>query len=299
MKLRHLVIVLGDQLDGESAAFDDFDPALDAIVQMEVREEASYIPQHKRRIAFFFASMRHFRDEQRARGRRVYYSELDDPANRGNFGDEIRRWVETQKPQRLIVLEPGDWRVRTQLVALGEQIEFRADRHFLCSNESFAEFAAEHPRLVLENFYRFMRVRLDILLDPKGKPIGGAWNYDEQNRESFGRGQPPPIPEGQTFAPDRTTRGVLKMVEREFPENPGRLNDFDLPVTRDHGLALLDDFVERRLGDFGRFQDAMRIGEPFLFHSRVSGPLNLHFLRTREVVDAVLANPADAPLKFG
>jgi deoxyribodipyrimidine photolyase-related protein len=203
MKLRHLVIVLGDQLDGRSAAFDGFDPALDAILQMQEREEATYIPQNKRRLVFFFASMRHFRDEQRALGRRVYYSEIYDPVNRGAFGDEIRRWVDALRPQRLIVLEPGDWRVRKELAALQTAIVFRADRHFLCSHESFAAFAEEHPRLVLEQFYRFMRLRLGVLLGPNGKPTGGAWNYDEQNRESFGRGQPPPIPTELTFAPDR------------------------------------------------------------------------------------------------
>ena len=129
--------------------------------------------------------MRHFRDEQRSLGRRVYYSELDDPANRGNFGDEIRRWDKALQPERLIVLEPGDWRVREQMRALDMNVEFRADRHFLCSKESFGEFAEDHPRLVLEPFYRFMRLRLGILLDPDGKPTGGAWNYDKQNRKSF------------------------------------------------------------------------------------------------------------------
>ena len=104
--------MLGDQLDGESAAFDGFDPAQDAILQMEVREEATYVPQHKRRLAFFFAAMRHFRDEQRALGRRVHYSELDDPDNRGTFGDEFGAGSTPCNPQRLIVLEPGDWRVR-------------------------------------------------------------------------------------------------------------------------------------------------------------------------------------------
>ena len=57
MRPRHLVLVLGDQLDAESAAFDGFDPHRDAILQMEVREEATYVPQHKRRLAFFFAAM--------------------------------------------------------------------------------------------------------------------------------------------------------------------------------------------------------------------------------------------------
>jgi deoxyribodipyrimidine photolyase-related protein len=145
--LRHLVVVLGDQLDGQSAAFDGFDPAQDVILQMEVREEATYIPQHKRRLAFFFAAMRHFREEQRAAGRRVHYSELDDPANCGNLADEVRRWADAMQPQRIIVLQPGDWRVQEQLAALDLPVEFRPDRHFLCPDEVFASFAEEHPRL--------------------------------------------------------------------------------------------------------------------------------------------------------
>ena len=32
--VRHLVVVLGDQLDAESAAFDGFDPAQDVVLQM-------------------------------------------------------------------------------------------------------------------------------------------------------------------------------------------------------------------------------------------------------------------------
>ncbi|HEV7417149.1 MAG TPA: cryptochrome/photolyase family protein, partial [Tianweitania sediminis] len=63
---RNLILVMGDQLDGESAAFHGFDAAQDIILQMELREEASTVPQNKRRIAFFFSAMRHFRDEQRA-----------------------------------------------------------------------------------------------------------------------------------------------------------------------------------------------------------------------------------------
>jgi deoxyribodipyrimidine photolyase-related protein len=296
VKLRHLVLVLGDQLDGRSAAFDGFDPAHDAILQMEVREEATYVPQHKRRLAFFFAAMRHFRDEQRAEGRRIHYSELDDPANRGNFADETRRWAFALRPQRLIVLKPGDWRVRDGLAGLGLPIEFRADRHFLCPDEIFAAFAEKHPRLVLEQFYRWMRLRLGILIERDGSPSGGAWNFDKQNRESFGPRGGPPIPRAKHFAPDETTRGVLALVGREFPDNPGRLDGFDLPVTPDQALSSLHDFVEHRLGNFGRFQDAMRIGEPFLFHSRLSGPLNLHLLRPTEVIDAAVANPAGAPI---
>jgi deoxyribodipyrimidine photolyase-related protein len=293
--VRHLVVVLGDQLDQDSAAFDEFDPSRDVILQMEVREEATYILQHKRRIAFFFSAMRHFRDAQRALGRRVVYSEIDDPFNSGTLEGEIRRWAVELGPERVIVLEPGDWRVRHQLATLNLPIEFRPDRHFLCSREEFAAFADAQPRLVLENFYRSMRVRSNILIDDRGRPVGGAWNYDTQNRASFGRDRPP-IPSPVRFKPDATTREVLKTVDRVFPTSPGSLAGFGLPVTRDQAFTALEDFVANRLPSFGGYQDAMSTGEPFLFHSHLSGPLNLHLLRPAEVLHAVMENPAGAPL---
>jgi deoxyribodipyrimidine photolyase-related protein len=131
--IRHLVLVFGDQLDERSAAFDGFNPAEDAVLQMEVRDEATYIPQHRLRIAFFFAAMRHFHEALRQRGWPAHYARIDDRANRQGFASEIRRWWERLRPERLVTLEPGDWRVRNLLLGSGLPIELRADRHFLAS----------------------------------------------------------------------------------------------------------------------------------------------------------------------
>jgi deoxyribodipyrimidine photolyase-related protein len=293
--VRTLVLVLGDQLDGASAAFDGFDDARDAILQMEVRAEATYIPQHRLRIAYFFSAMRHFRDAQRAAGRVVHYVALDEPGNCGAFAGELRRQVGLLRPQRVVVLEPGDWRVRAALAGAGVPIEFRQDRHFLCPLAVFEGFVAEHRRPVLETFYRFMRRRLGVLIDDAGAPVGGAWNFDRDNRERLGRDAPAaPAPLG--FAADAVSTEVVALVRRAFPDAPGRLEQFDLPVTPAHADRLLAEFVERRLPLFGRYQDAMRHGAPFLFHSRLSGPLNLHLIAPERVVAAVLANPAGAPL---
>jgi deoxyribodipyrimidine photolyase-related protein len=294
--LRHLVVVLGDQLDGESAAFDGFDPERDAILMMEVRHEADYIPQHRLRLAYFFSCMRHFCAEQRSLRRKVFYSELDDAQNTGHFSGEIERHAARLKPAKIIVIEPGDWRVRDLLTKAFPKIELREDRHFLCPRPTFEAFAAKHPSLILENFYRFMRRELGILMDGDGQPRGGAWNFDKENRASFGRKGPPLIPRPPSFPPDDITREVLALVGREFPDAPGKLDAFDLPVTRAQALEELNDFVQHRLQDFGRYQDAMYSDQPLLFHSRLSGPLNLHLLRPREVIDAVIDNPADAPL---
>ena len=292
---RTLVILFGDQLDLASAAFDGFDPAQDAILQMEVREEATYIRQHKLRLAYFFANMRHFCNEQRKAGRTVHYAALDDPANTGSFSGEITRHLQALSPEHVVAVQPGDWRVRAAIDALDLPIDWRADRHFLCSTKMFEGFLAEHRRPILETFYRFMRRRLHILIDDGGDPVGGAWNFDHDNRAALGRNAPP-IPPALTFPANAVTQEAVAMVRRKFPDNPGRLEQFSLPIGRAQSLELLADFVVHRLPHFGRYQDAMRGGEPFVFHSRLSGPMNLHLLTPAEIVRAVLQNPADAPL---
>lgn len=290
------MLVLGDQLDPHSAALADFAPERDAILQMEVAEEATYIRQHRRRLTLFFSAMRHFRDARRAQGWRTYYSELEDPDNQGTLAAEARRWIGQLAPERVIVLEPGDFRVREALRRAIPGLVLRADRHFLCERATFEEFAGGHPRPVLEGFYRFMRRRLGVLLEADGRPRGGAWNFDARNRRSFGRAGPGRVPQAPRFVPDAVTRDVLRMVQRRFPDHPGRLEDFDLPVTREQAQRALEDFVAHRLPGFGPHQDAMWGGEPFLWHSRLSSALNLHLLDPRAVLDAALAREAAVPL---
>ena len=288
------MLVFGDQLDADSAAFDGFDPAHDIVLQMEVVEETSYIPQHRKRIAYFLAAMRHFREELIARGRRVRYVEIDDPDNTGRFETEIAQAQRSFRPRRTIVVEPGDWRVTEKLRRLAQPPEFRRDRHFLCSNEEFAAFSERHPRPVMETFYRAMRRKTGLLMDRAGHPVGGAWNFDAANRKSFGRTSPL-IPPRPACPPDAITAEVLRLVARRFADSPGKLDGFDLPVTRTQALAQLNDFVAERLALFGAYQDAMRSGQPFLYHSVLSGPLNLHQLHPLEVVRAALQNTS-APL---
>lgn len=104
---RNLVLVLGDQLDERSAAFDGFDPVHDAIWMAEVAEEAEHVWSHKARIALFLSAMRHFRDRLLRKKIYVEYTQLDDPDNRGNFKEELKHAVKHLKSQRLILVEPG------------------------------------------------------------------------------------------------------------------------------------------------------------------------------------------------
>lgn len=272
-----LAVVLGDQLTHDSPALD----GADVVWMAEVSEEASHVPAHKARIALFLSAMRHFRDELRARGREVIYHEQAE----GALAGMLRADVERLRPAGIAVVQPGDYRVLESLRAAVPGLVVLEDPHFYGTLADFQMHAAGRKQLRLEYFYREMRRRHNVLMEGS-MPAGGAWNFDAGNRESFPKSGPGRLPDPVRFAPDETTRAVLRFVEERYKSHPGRLKHFSWPVTRAEALAALDDFIERRLPWFGRYQDAMWSGEPWLYHSRLSAALNLKLLNPREVVSA-------------
>jgi deoxyribodipyrimidine photolyase-related protein len=287
-KLRHLVLVLGDQLDRNAAAFDGFDPAQDGVWMCEAAEEATHVWCSQQRLAIFLAAMRHFAQGLRDEGLALDYLEQQP----GSLADALARTLAKAKPHKLIVTEPGDWRVRESLRAVAQQhgvlLVERDDRHFMCSTADFARHAKGRKQLRMEYFYREMRKQHAVLMDrdDPDKPVGGQWNFDADNRESFGAQGPGFVPEPTRFAPDAITRGVLDLVRRDYAEHPGKVDSFGWPVTRAQALQVLGDFIEQRLEHFGRWQDAMWQGQPWLYHSHISAALNLKLLNPREVVAA-------------
>ncbi len=295
------MLVLGDQLDRESSAFDGFDPERDCIWMAEVEEESRHVPSHKVRSVLFLSAMRHFAADVRARGRRCHYRRLDDEGNTQSLAGELRAAIERRQPLGLVMAQPGDWRVQSALVAvageLGLNLEVREDRHFYCDLDWFRQYAGGRKQLRLEYFYREMRRRHGVLMDDRF-PAGGEWNFDSQNRGSFGKRGPDFLPAPASFPPDATTREVMRLVDARFANNPGRLDRFDFPVTHTDAEAALADFIAHRLADFGQFQDAMWTGEPLLYHSRLSSAMNLKLLSPRRVVAAAEAafRAGEAPL---
>jgi deoxyribodipyrimidine photolyase-related protein len=290
--LRTLVVVLGDQLDTGASAFDGFDPARDAVWMAEVAGESTQVWSTKPRIATFLAAMRHFRIALQKLGRCVHYTELEDAGNTQTLGGELARALGTLRPERLVMTEPGEWRVREVLSEAAERagvpLEIRPDRHFYCSGEEFAAHVAGRSQLRMEYFYREMRRKHRVLLDARGEPEGGQWNFDAENRGHFGKHGPaaeqlqPP----RMFRLDPITRDVLALVNRKFAAHPGDLASFAWPVRAEQARQALEDFVAHRLPQFGAFQDAMWQDEPWLFHSRLSAAMNLKLLNPRDVVAA-------------
>ncbi|MCY7319658.1 MAG: cryptochrome/photolyase family protein, partial [Ramlibacter sp.] len=300
-ELRSLVVVLGDQLDLDAAAFDGFDPDLDAVWMAEVAEESTHVWSSKPRTVMFLAAMRHFALALHAAGRPLHFMLLDAPGNRGSLGAQLQADIERLRPARLVMTAPGDWRVLQAIKAVAQAnavpLDIREDRHFFVSVREFATHAKGRKSLRMEFFYREQRKRHGILMQD-GEPIGGQWNFDADNRKSFGAAGPGWVPPRSRFEPDAVTREVIALVEGRFAAHPGRLDSFAWPVTREQALLSLQAFIADRLPLFGRYQDALWPGDPWLYHAHLSAALNLKLLNPREVVAAAEAAHRDghAPL---
>lgn len=253
----------------------------------EVEEESKHVPSHQARSVMFLSAMRHFAEEVRARGWRCDYRHLDDEDNSQSLAGELRRAIARHRPRGLVMVQPGDWRVlQAMRDAAGElPLEIREDRHFYCPLDWFARWSAGRKQLRMEYFYREMRRMHGVLIE-NGEPVGGQWNFDSENRASFGKQGPVDIPAPVPFPPDAMTREVMALVERRLGANPGTCRHFDFPVTAAEAETALQDFMAHRLPNFGQFQDAMWTGETYLYHSRLSAAMNLKLLSPRAVVAA-------------
>jgi deoxyribodipyrimidine photolyase-related protein len=287
--LRHLVLILGDQLDEAASALRDFDPLQDAIWMAEVDEESTHVPSSKQRTTLFLSAMRHFAARLQAKGWPVLYTALDAPNNAGTLAGELGKAILQTQAKQLVMTAPGDWRVLQSLRAVARHhdvhLEIRDDNHFFSTVREFAEHAQGRKQLRLEYFYRELRHKTGILMDGK-KPVGDQWNFDHDNRGSFGKQGPGVLPKPSRFAPDTITQAVMALVNQRFAHHPGSVARFGWPVTREHALVALAEFIAHRLPSFGLYQDAMWEGEIWLYHSHLSCALNLKLLNPREVVAA-------------
>lgn len=284
---RALRPILADQLTRGLASLKDLDPATDVVLMAEVMEEASYVRHHKQKLAFLFAAMRAFARALREEGIAVDYVELDAGGNSGSLGGEVRRAVERHAPDRIVLTEPGEWRVREMFDDWREELAcdvlVREDDRFLCGHAAFERWAHGCKALRMEFFYREMRKATGFLMDGD-EPEGGRWNFDVENRKKLPKDLA--VPDRLRFSPDAATREVLALVEKLFPTNFGSLAGFGWAVDRAGALRALDEFLSSALDNFGDYQDAMQAGGPFLFHGLISPYLNAGLLTAREVCEA-------------
>lgn len=293
-----LGLILGDQLNVDNAVLGALDPSVDRLVMGELWDETHYVPHHFKKTILVLSAMRHRAQELRQSGWQLDYHRLDPSSSIKGFDSLLDSIIGRHEITEVVVAHPGEWRVLNLLQDWSKTrnvcLSVLEDRRFICSLDTFNQWAQGRKQLRMEFFYRIMRQKTGFLMEG-GAPVSGVWNLDAENRKRW-RGDPP-IPAMRSFEPDQITKEVIEQVMNAC-QGFGEPGGFDYPVTRQEAELALDDFIEHRLSAFGDFQDAMDDEEDYLFHSRLSAALNLGLLDPSTVCRRAIAAWTDgrAPL---
>ncbi len=276
----HTALVLGDQLSHDNPALE----GADRVLLIESRRALGRLRYHRRRRHLVLSAMRHFAAERRERGEAEVIERRDEPDMAGvlqDFGD-------------VVCAAPHSAPGRRALQAAG--VRFVTGTQFLTDPDDFAAWAGGRKRLVMEDFYREQRRRFGLLLEDGEEPAGGRWNFDAENRRPPREGldAPAPYTPREDEIDEEVRRDLDAMELPEFGEDGPR----EWPATATEAKRALEDFVGRRLADFGPWQDAMVSGQPWLFHAKLSAPMNLGLLAPLDACRAAEAawRVGDAPL---
>ena len=281
---RRWIYVPYDRLTDRAGPLFETPAAETGIVMVESLEKGTRRPYHKKKLALLLANERHFALEQAARGVKLIYI-----FTRGSFGEGLLEAQIKYALRQITMMRPAERELRLDLDDArkqGLQLAEADDATWLTSEAEFDQVFGQSQNFLMDRFYRAMRKRSGVLME-NGKPAGGKFSYDQENRKPF-RGEIP-VPNRPGYAPDAITSEVLQLVARQFPAHFGSLDGFDLPVTAKDCRATWNFALKHLLPHFGPWEDAMVATQPDLFHSKISALMNLSRVLPRDAVDDVAA----------
>ena len=286
--MKKLRLILGDQLNSNHSWFSNID---DNIVYcfFEMRQETDYVKHHIQKVIGFFAAMRNFAEELKAQNHKVVYFKINDQKNTQNLVDNISLLIDELVVEKFEYQEPDEYRLDNQLKIFCEDLnidfEVFSTEHFYTKREDLSFFFKGKKQYLMENFYRNMRKKHQILMVDQ-QPEGGKWNYDASNRKKW-KGDVL-IPQEINFDNDVTE--VLADIKKSGITTIGKINPnyFEYPISKKQSLLQLHYFCEHLLIHFGDYQDAMHTDKIYLFHSRISFAMNTKLISPKEIIETVL-----------
>ena len=273
--MQRLIYVAFDHLNENYGALKNSDPSKDVIVLVESARMTTGRKWHGQRLHYLISSARHFASHLEKLGYTVRYEKAATTI-------EGLQKVKNEFPELPIIsAEPSSFRQFAALKEFG--VEFVPNDFFLTPRPLFAQWADGQKSYLMENFYRLQRTRLNVLME-KGKPVGGAWNFDKENRL--------PPPKNYTWPPYLEHK--RDQIDKDVTAEIGYMPDSTWATTRKGALAQLKNFIDNHFAQFGPYEDAMALDNWALHHSLLSPYLNNGLLHAQEVIDA-----AEAAFKTG
>ena len=289
-KYKTLRLILGDQLNSQHTWFQK--PNDDILYLMaEMHQESEYVTHHIQKIVGFFSAMRAFAASLKKAGHAVHYIKITDPDARLPLSELLTKHLLSIKAVAFEYQLPDEYRLDQQLQQFSQTSQWECNStdtgHFMSDRMMLRGMFPGSKSPLMETFYRAMRKRYGILMEPNGKPEGGKWNYDAENRQRYsGKESLPPLLEWKNDCTE-----VYQDIKHAGLKHFGKIDPsaFEWPVNRQQSIDVLDHFCRYALTLFGRYQDAMHTDDWLLFHSRVSFSMNIKMISPSEVIESAVA----------
>ncbi|HMO35037.1 MAG TPA: cryptochrome/photolyase family protein, partial [Gemmatales bacterium] len=270
-------------------------PALRSADHVFLIEDPLYFrqyPFHRQKLMLHRASMKRFADEIISLP--VSYIEADQLKHSSDILTPLKKL----KASQVVFVQLNDDWLHARLTHALRQADISytvmPDPYFLTSDETFQEFAKSRKKLFFTEFYIQQRLRLNILLKKNGKPRGGHWSFDADNRKKLPKTIT--IPSVHWPKEDCYAQEARSYVRERFPHAPGDDLPCLYPNSQKAANAWLNEFISTRLSKFGDYEDAIHPQEKVLFHSVLTPMLNIGLLSPMEVVEAALEVEDKVPL---
>ena len=295
MEYKTLRIVLGNQLF--PLEFQEIGDT-ETIFMCEDQGLCTYERHHKSKIALFFNAMRSFRDSlNESEIKNIYY----DFNNRfeDSYIEKLTAEIEKNNFKKLKFFEIEDKPFEEEILLLvnklGIEFEILKTPMFIDTRKSFKDFIGDKVFILQASYYKKARKEMEILLLDDGKPVGGKWSFDEENRKKLPKNyQIPNIP---SIDERDDSHEISAFINLKFKDHPGEVKNI-FPYTNDQAINWLQIFFKERFKDFGPYEDAIFKGEHFQLHSALSSSMNLGIITPQQVISEALnyAEENDIPL---
>jgi len=266
---KRILYIPFDHLHRNFGVLKDAQPKSDVIAMVESARMTTGRSWHKERLFFLISSARHFAQTLKEEGFTVEYVKA------ATTVDGLKTISKRYEDLPIVCAEPSSFTQFQQLRDYG--LNFVENDFFLTPRTLFQSWAQEQKNFLMENFYHKQRVRLNILMDG-AKPVGGAWNFDKENRLP-----PPKKYEGPDYLHHERDE-----IDRQVAEEISHSPTTTWATTRKGALAQLRNFIDYHFDQFGPLEDAMTTDNWALHHSLLSPYLNNGLLHPSEVIAAAI-----------
>lgn len=268
-----------------------YSPIMEVTKNIILVEEWLFFKQylfHKQKISFHRASMKFYESYLRNLGMDIEYIESNDERS------DIRNLLTYLKKRgisKINYIEVTDnWlnrRINSTAKNLGLELQELPSPLFISSHLETKKLILNRKILRQTDFYIVQRKLRNILIAEDGKPVGGKWTFDTENRKRYPNGKvPPQIPK---IKPNDYVIEAISYTTKNFSSNVGYLDmDFIYPVTYTDTINWFERFLKERFEEFGIYQDAILQNEHFLHHSVISPMLNVGLITPNQVIKITL-----------